>query len=202
MHFRVNTVKRFNTHQSACLRDLSTPVLRTPQKRKGFVTNGMQRMRGPMLVHVAGRTAVPIWRLPVGGRRVDAGGGCAGSTDAGVYQFAGGKGAKRLQELVEHRVATCAGLRSEPLPVDVCCVSNSRRKIVASGWRNANCACWDGHGRALYCSDRCDHAIGRGRGRRRCGTGRECQHIRGGRLLHTSCMPAAVPAQPTTRAPG
>ena len=51
----------------------------------------------------------------MGGRRVDAGGGCAGSTDAGVYQFAAAKGAKRLQGMV----TTYAGLPSEPLPVDV-----------------------------------------------------------------------------------
>ena len=52
----------------------------------------------------------------MGGRRVDAGGECAGSTDAWVYQFAAAKGAKSLQGLVEDSVATCAGLPSEPLP--------------------------------------------------------------------------------------
>ena len=87
-------------------------------------------MRGAMLVHVAGRTAVPIWRLSVGGRRVDAEGECVGNTDDGVYQFAAAKGAKRLQELVEHSAATCACLPSEPLPVDVRCVPIIHRTIA------------------------------------------------------------------------
>ena len=55
----------------------------------------------------------------------------------GCINSRGGKGAKRLQGLVEHRVAKCACLPSEPLPVDVRYVPKAHTTNVASRWRNA-----------------------------------------------------------------